>query len=496
MKQKAETPQAVAREATEPLVTARPPVTAPSLRSSTTMRSTDSRIPSPAPLPPLPVGIVPTPTREYRQRRKVRRATLAAGTPRRTPIPPPAIVGARVLIWQWNPALGDTVVRSAFLPGHLLPGPRDARVAVEGIAPVIPNVLGDLIATPGSDAFDAIHSFAVVRQTLTMFQRALFPTSVPWQWNTRGNTEPIRVYPRAGETMNAYYSRKDRALAFHSFIPPGEAADAPPVHTCRSQDIVAHATGHAVLDGLKPGWIPAENPPQTGALHEAFADLTAIFLMLTQPEPVAAIVTQTKANLHNTLFLEDLAEDVGLALGRPMGLFNVANELTLGQVGTEVHDLAQVFTGAMYEVLADMVAFELKPQREPAATVYGVAEYVCSLLIRAIKAAPEEKATFADVVNQMLRVVELDEKPVQYRNFIRNRFVLREVVESPTPLSSDHVPGRRLEPKLLDADDAAQIRYACCGTLQQPQYTGQDTLAPEIEEFVRGLSAQTSGNRP
>lgn len=488
MKQKTDTPSTVAREATESNLTAAPfetPIaTAPAARPITTV------------VQPLPVALVPTPTREYRERRKQRHATLAAGTPRRLPIPAPAIGGARVVLWQWNPALGRSAPRGAFLPGQLLPGPRDARIAVEGVPPVIPNVLGDLIATPESEAFDAIHTFAVARQTLTMFQRALFPTSVPWQWNNRGNTDPIQVYPRAGETMNAFYSRKDRALKFFSFIPPGIGENGiERVYTCRSQDLVAHAAGHAVLDGLKPSWILTEHPPQTGALHEAFADLTAIFLMLTRPEQVGAIVTQTKANLHNTLYLDDLVEDVGLALGRPTGLWNVGQDLTLTQVGSEVHDLSLVFTAAIYDVLADIVTFELKANGDPAATLYSAAEYVCGMLIRAIKAAPDEAAGFADVVNQMLRVVELDEKPVQYRNFIRNRFVQREVVGAPTPLDVDHEAGRPLEELPREADEAVQIRQACCGTLQQPQYAGRDTLTPEIEEFVKGLTGSSSQSR-
>ena len=482
MKQHTENLPAVARESTETITTATPLIAASPVATFPTFND----------IPYLPVALVPTPTRQYRQRRKARQATFAAGTPRRLPIPPPVIAGTRVLMWRWNPEAAAIGVRTAFLPGHILSGPRDARITIEGIAPVIPNVLGDLIGTPDTAAFDGVHTFTLVRQVLTMFQHALFPTSVPWQWNSRGNTDPIRVFPRAGESMNAFYSRKDQALKFYAFTPPGAPQDAPQVYTCRSQDIVAHETGHAVLDGLKPNWILTENPPQTGALHEAFADLTAIFLMLTQPEQVAAIVTQTKANLHNKLFLADLVEDLGMALGRPTGLRNVENELTLGQVGTEVHDLAQVFTGAIYEVLADIVAFELKPNRDPAAAVYTAAEYVCSMLIRAIKAAPDDHATFADVVNQMLRVAELDEKPVQYRNYVRNRFALRDVIVSPTPLSADHAAGRTLEAKVLDAPDAVQTRYGCCGTLQQPQYAGEDTVAPEIEEFVRGLSGATA----
>ncbi|HKE92055.1 MAG TPA: hypothetical protein VKB45_17105, partial [Gemmatimonadales bacterium] len=198
---------AVARDATETVTTATPFVPA----------SPITPIPTFTDIPPLPVALLPTPTRQYRQRRKARRATFAAGTPRRMPIPPPVLAGARVLRWQWNPEAGEIGVRTAFLPGHILPGPKDARIAIEGIAPVIPNVLGDLIATPETPAFDAIHTFTLVRQVVTMFQRALFPTSVPWQWNGRGNTEPIHLFPRAGDSMNAFYSRKEQALKFYAF---------------------------------------------------------------------------------------------------------------------------------------------------------------------------------------------------------------------------------------------------------------------------------------
>ena len=445
--------------------------------------------------PVLPVSFVPTPTRQYREHRKARRATLGTGTPVRTPIPRAVINGARVLMWKWDPVTGATSVRKAFLAGHILAGPRNARIAVQGVTPVIPNVLGDLIETPGTEAFDAVHTFAVVRQTLTMFQRALFPTSVPWQWNSPHDTEPINVFPRAGEAMNAFYSRNERALKFFCFAPPGTPATVPSVYTCRSQDIVAHETGHAVLDGFKPNWIPTRNPPQTGALHEAFADLTAIFLTLSQPEQVAAIVAQTKANVHNKTFLPDMVEELSFALGRPTGLLNADNELTLAQVGAEVHDLAQVFTGAVYDILADIVAFELKPNLDPAAVLYTAAEYLCSLLIRAVKAAPDTNPSFADVVNQMLSVAQLDDKPVQYRNFIRNRFVLREVVASRTPPTADHQAGEKLEAKVRDAPDAIQTRHACCGTMQHPQYAGEESVDSEIEQFVKGLSKTESVSR-
>jgi len=52
-----------------------------------------------------------------------------------------------------------------------------------------------------------------------------------------------------------------------------------------------------------------------------------------------------------------------------------------------------------------------------------------------------------------------------------------------------------LEAKVKDISDAVQTRYGCCGTMQHPQYAGQDTVAPEIEEFVRGLTATGSSSK-
>jgi hypothetical protein len=261
-------------------------------------------------------------------------------------------------------------------------------------------------------------------------------------------------------------------------------------------DIVAHETGHAVLDGLRPNWILANSPPQTGGLHESFGDITAIFLALSEMDQVEAVIAQTKANLHDKTFLSDLAEDFGLALGRPNGLRNADNDLKLSEAGTEVHAISQVFTGAIYDILADMFTFERKPAiRDDAKTLYDVAQYLLSLVLRAIKAAPANAATYADVANQMLSIANADGKPVQYRNFIRNRFTVREVVVSATPLTMDMAADARFAPGITDEPGAVQNRRGCCGTMQHPEYRGDDGLQAEIDAFKKSLPAAVMPHR-
>lgn len=446
-------------------------------------------------LPTPPVSYVPTPTAAFRKHRKAAAAIDEPGmpalgrraVPRPVPIPLPFAFGARVLIWKQDPSVTEIGTRKAYLPGIVLSGPRDARITsgTPGIAPVSPNAFGDFIMQPETDQFDAVHTFAVVRQTLTMYQRSLSTDTsaapLPWQWNSSSNTAALQLFPHGlPNVMNAFYSRTQQCLRFGDFVPSGGNGR---VYTCRSFDIVSHETGHAVLDGLKPMWLLASNPPQTGGLHESFGDLTAIFLALSQLDQCEAIVAQTKARLHDKTFLADMAEQFGLALGRSNGLRNADNDLTLSQAGTEVHAISQVFTGAVYDILADMFAFERKPGRlDDAAVLHQVGDYVRGLLLRALMASPNTGATFADVANHMLAIANTDGKPVEYRNFIRNHFTVREVLVSPVALTENHDPALWLEADVQDPPDAVQDRSACCGTMNLAEYFNvEDILDNELQ---------------
>jgi hypothetical protein len=454
-----------------------------------------------------PVSYVPTPTAPYRKHRKAAEAIDEPGRPKvgrraapgPAPIPLPFAFGARVLIWKQDPSVAEIGTRKAFLPGIVQAGPRDARITngAPGIAAVSPNAFGDFIMQPDTDQFDAVHAFAVVRQTLTMYQRALAsstaPSPLPWQWNSSANTDPLQVFPHGlPNVMNAFYSRTQQGLRFGHFIPSGASAR---VYTCRSLDIVSHETGHAVLDGLKPQWLLADNPPQTGGLHESFGDLTAIFLTLSQLDQCEAIIAQTKARLHDKTFLADLAEQFGLALGRSNGLRNADNDLKLSEAGTEVHAISQVFTGAIYDILADLFALERKPGLvDDAAVLHSVGDYLRGLLMRALMGAPDHAPAFADVANQMLQIAHADGKPVQYRNIIRNHFTVREVLVSPVPLEQDHEAGLVLEADVRDAPDALQDRSACCGTMNLAEYFGvENILGDEIKLLSQWCSQVSRG---
>ena len=468
-----------------------------------------------------PVAYIPTPSAAYRQHRKATKLLDQPGMPRGVDAPPasdvplPYAFGARVLMWKQDPSVTDMGTRKAFLPGIVLAGPRDARITSgdPGISPVEPNAFGDFVTMPDTPQFDAVHTFAVVRQTLTMYQRSLSSSGsempLPWQWNSSIDTAPLQVFPYGlPNVMNAFYSRTQNCLKFGDFVPSGQKDR---VFTCRSFDIVAHETGHAVLDGLKPHWLEADNPPQTGGLHEAFGDLTAIFLALSQLDQCEAVVAQTKARLHDKTFLADIAEQFGLALGSTTGLRNADNDLTLSQAGTQVHAISQVFTGAVYDILADIFALERKPAIEDdAAVLHRVAAWLRGVVLRALLAAPDMAATYADVVNEMLRLAVEDGKPASYGDAIRHQFTIREVVAEPEyggaapgpvapPDAAAPAPGfgyQRLRAGVCDAPGAQQDRRACCGTMNLAEYYNIDRVLEAEAQALARWCAERGRNGP
>lgn len=467
------------------------------------------------------VGVVeplaPQPTAEFSEALKTLHTAVARPMMAAIPSPPtPEREGCRFLMWKQDPSVKVPGRRLVYLPHLVLSGPRDVRIdtRLPSVTPVVGNANGDFIFPAETPEADCANTFAVVWQTLALYERALTGKRIPWAWNVRGNVDVITIYPRAFAAANAFYSRYQKAVKFGYFTERDGDRDAVgAVFTCRSLDIVAHQTGHAILDGLKPRWLSRATPPQTGGLHEAFADLTAIFVTLAQLDHVEAFVAMTEGDLHRTAFLPALAEQFSDALGRPMGLENAANELRLTDVSNDVHALSQIFTGAVYEIMADIYTFEVRRERakkDPARVLLEVAQNLSTTLLQAMMEAPDAATTYPDIVNNMLTISKKQNDPPVYRTFIRHRFSRREVVTSPTPLTA--LTTGRIEwddPNFIDGKDGEamkpahpdhpsmhqwcpQDRSGCCGTMQLPEYAQEpEKLDADLQRIAKLAPGET-----
>ena len=167
--------------------------------------------------------------------------------------------------------------------------------------------------------------YAVAMNTVALFEEAL-GRSVQWAPNTRkvrkmwreDYVPQLRVYPHALREANAYYNPQKKALLFGYFKAPRSDTGAPKgttVFTCLSHDIVVHETVHAILDGLHPRFAENANPDMRG-LHEAFADIVALFQLFSFPEVLEEQIAKTRGDLEKQSLLGELAQEFGQAVGR------------------------------------------------------------------------------------------------------------------------------------------------------------------------------------
>jgi len=168
---------------------------------------------------------------------------------------------------------------------------------------------GGLSPSEGTPQFHQQMVYAVCSLTIHNFERALGRKAL-WRPGPPGQTQNrkydghyvqhLRVYPHALREANAYYSPDKIALLFGYFnASDDDPADHMPggrVFTCLSQDVVAHETTHALLDGMHRRFLLPSNP-DVHAFHEAFADCVALFQHFTFPDIVRHQIANTRGNV-------------------------------------------------------------------------------------------------------------------------------------------------------------------------------------------------------
>lgn len=148
----------------------------------------------------------------------------------------------------------------------------------------------------------------------------------------------LRIYPHALREANAFYSPSKRALLFGYFPATrddtGKFLPGGLVFTCLSNDIVAHETTHAILDGLHTYFNEPTNRDVL-AFHEAFADIVALFQRFTYVEFLRHQIAAARGDLAGETLLGQLAQEFGLAVGGRNALRTYLGERRMDADGVE-----------------------------------------------------------------------------------------------------------------------------------------------------------------
>lgn len=201
--------------------------------------------------------------------------------------------------------------------------------------------------------FHQVNVWAVVQRVLEFYEEPqALGRPVPWGFD--GNR--LLVIPHAGHGENAFYDQHSKSLQFYYF---GDQES--PGYTCLSFDIIAHETGHAILDGIRPLYNQLSSV-QTAAFHEFIGDLTAIMLALFNRDIRQFVSRTTEGKLADATVLANLAPEFGAEVeGRPY-LRTAFNKKKLEEVQNSLspHNVSQVLTGAMYDILIGIATKHLE----------------------------------------------------------------------------------------------------------------------------------------
>ncbi len=348
----------------------------------------------------------------------------------------------------------------------------------------------------------AVSIFGAVHKTMKMFEEPdALGRRVQWAFGA----PQLLVVPRAGEWANAYYERESHSLQFFYFQSDG----GPVIHTGFSQDIVAHETAHALLDGVAPDLYGAITP-QSLAIHEAIADIAALLCSFRCRELTARVLEQTGGSIHRSSAFSGLAEQFGSALNRNRPyLRDLNNDKSLHADApahlranrSEPHALSEVLSGALYHVLvkmhetlkeqyrsgtmpdADLIAapeeeyVQERVQRAlapegarssipaPSKALFVASERLKRTLLRGLDYLPPGDVTFTDLARAVIASDQASHpESSRQRQWLCDQFVERGIVESADALAVrtnfDDEALRELDLEALVASDYAAYDFA------------------------------------
>jgi hypothetical protein len=231
----------------------------------------------------------------------------------------------------------------------------------------------------------------------------------------------LKVVPRAGEDLNAYYDRKH--LKFFFALNPTTMK---PFYTVDSGDIVAHELGHAILDALRPDFWNVQ-ALEIWSFHESFGDVTAIANIMRHPEILERAITETGGDLLKSNIISKLAEEFGQvlyalvegqhgykshSLRDASTVFKYKNPKSLPTDGrndeliAECHSFGRTFVSAWYRIVVGIYQIEMKAGKKPVEALTIASNSAYKLLIGAVIKSPRVNKYYEVVSKLMIRMAQ------------------------------------------------------------------------------------------
>lgn len=288
-----------------------------------------------------------------------------------------------------------------------------------------PDASGDMVFDVDDPRFDSTHSFFIANRSLEVAESYL-GRELPWGFSDDLERKQMLIHPHAGaNTANAFYHSEAGSINFFHFTDPSTSE----LHrTGTSADIVAHETGHAILDGLRHNYLSSLTIA-AGGFHESFGDMVAILVALHDPAVVEALQQETQGNLAIPNVVSGVAENLGSVAGKMDGIDTDCLRQALNShkykdqhflpyvdprdpfsgLGQESHAYANLFTGAFYEILFGLQAVTgADTSKGFADSLAEARDMAGTLLFRGTEFAPVGEPTYREIALAFLKADQVD----------------------------------------------------------------------------------------
>ena len=224
------------------------------------------------------------------------------------------------------------------------------------------------------------------------------------------NPKKLNLVQDGGDDLNAFYDRENLAFFHHT-------TGTHTTFSAASTDVVAHESGHAFLDTLRPELF-LSNVTEHGAFHEAFGDCIAILVALFDKKTRQALLAESP-DLGQANFVEGTAEDLSDGVRRARGATHPAAKprralntfqfqlptslLTTGPpdlLTSEIHSFGRIFSGCFYDTIRHI--FNRASGAKNEAALLKAAKTAAKLLISGVSQAPLSVRFFQSVGRAMV----------------------------------------------------------------------------------------------
>lgn len=317
-------------------------------------------------------------------------------------------------IWKQSPFYPDLGKKVVTLYNKVDPGPSDPTVKIDGFH-VLPDRDGNFIEggemNYSEDELDAIHTYAIIRMVINMYEEML-GRPIHWSWWENDKGEPLIVKIRNND-INARFIKEYKCIELDYYGPHKNWT-----FNCRSVDLIAHETGHVILDSILPHL--NEGNSESRGIGEAFCDLTAMFWILSQKDLCEEVIRETNGNLSNLSFLTLFGVGYGYEENQYKELRNAINEKKYIVDSKISYDYSKVLVGTLYDILGDLFSKNKSDiKKDDSQNLFLSGQYWMKLIINAFLKDPSTLREF-----EQNFLPEFDDRRINIKKHFKRRFII------------------------------------------------------------------------